>query len=250
MQTLDIEWLDGPTGPQIAYRRRAGRAPTIVFLPGYMSDMDGTKAEAVDRFAEARGLACVRFDYSGTGTSKGNFDEGRLDRWLEESLAVIDRLTEGPLILAGSSMGGWLALHIALARPARVQSILGIAAAPDFTDWGFSTDDRDRLTRDGRIEERQADDSPGRYFTRAFWESGQQMLLLGYEMPIDCRVRLVHGDNDSDVPLDVEHRLTRCLRSADVQLNILKGGCHRLSAPHEIDAILHALAGLLEPTRC
>src|SRR5437870_12361407 len=130
----------------IAYRLRPGASPTLVFLPGYASDMEGTKALALDGFAERSALAMLRLDYSGTGSSGGKFEDGTLALWLEEALAAIDRLTQGPLILIGSSMGGWLALHLALLRPERVAALIGIAAAPDFTQWGFS---------DGQAAERQ-----------------------------------------------------------------------------------------------
>lgn len=216
---------------RIACRLRVGSAPTLVFLPGYASDMEGAKAVALDAFARERGLAMLRFDYSGTGSSGGRFEDGTLASWLEESLAVVDQLTTGPLVLVGSSMGGWLALHVGLRRPERVRALVGIAAAPDFTDWGFA---------DGDTAERQG-------ISRGFWESGQQLLVLGNEIVIDCPVRLLHGENDGDVPLDIAFRTMRALRSADVQLTILKGGAHRLSEPHEIDAILRTVASLLEP---
>src|SRR5260221_11770324 len=125
-------------GRRIAYRLREGSGPAIVFLPGYASDMEGMKALALDDFAEGRGLAMLRFDYSGTGSSGGRFEDGTLALWLEEALAAIDGLTDGPLILVGSSMGGWLALHLALLRRERGQALVGGAAAPDFTDRGFA----------------------------------------------------------------------------------------------------------------
>ena len=231
---------------RIAYRFRSGRSPTIVFLPGYMSDMEGAKAQAVGAFAERRGYACLRLDYSGTGSSSGMFEHGTLDQWLVESLSAIDRLSEGPLVLAGSSMGGWLALLLAIRRPERVRAILGIAAAPDFTNWGFTPEDRERLRTEGRIADGNDDGSPGRYFSRDFWQSGQQFLLLGSQVPVDCPVRLVHGDADDAVPLRIATQLMQQLRSADVQLTIVKGGGHRLSAPHEIRTILRALEDLVE----
>ena len=215
----------------IAYLLREGRGPTLVFLPGYASDMEGTKALALDAFAERRGIAMLRFDYSGTGSSKGRFEDGTLSAWLEESLAAIDRLTTGPLILVGSSMGGWIALHLALLRPERVQALVGIAAAPDFTDWGFA---------DGAEAERAG-------LALGFWQSGQQLLLLDNEIAIDCPVRLLHGEEDEEVPLDVAFKALRALRSADVHLTVLKGGGHRLSEPHQIDAILRAVAEFVEP---
>jgi pimeloyl-ACP methyl ester carboxylesterase len=218
-------------GRQIAYRRREGVGTTIVFLPGYASDMEGKKALALDAFAERRGLPVLRLDYSGTGSSAGRFEDGTLSAWLEEVLAAIDQLTSGPLIVVGSSMGGWIALNLVLRRPDRVAGLVGIAAAPDFTDWGFV---------DGEAAERAG-------LTRTFWESGKELLLLEAEIGIECPVRLIHGEQDGEVPLDIAFRTMRALRSADVQLTVLKGGGHRLSEPHEIDAILRTVAALLEP---
>jgi len=226
----EIERLD-VGGRSIAYRLRPGNVPTILFLPGYASDMEGTKALALDAFAEGRGQAMLRLDYSGTGSSGGAFEHGTLSLWLEDALAVLDRLTIGPVIAVGSSMGGWIALHLALLRPERVEALIGIAAAPDFTDWGFAS---------GEAASAQG-------LARGFWESGQQLLLLEHPVGINCPVRLLHGENDAEVPLDVAFRLMRALRSSDVQLNVLKGGGHRLSEPHEIRAILQTVHALLEP---
>jgi len=232
-------------GRKVAYRLRDGALPTLVFLPGYASDMEGAKALALDAFAEKRRLAMLRLDYSGTGSSGGNFEDGTLAAWLEDALAAIDRLTEGPVILIGSSMGGWIALHLALLRPERVHSLAGIAAAPDFTDWGFPEHLKERLAA-GETLRRESPYGGEQVTTAGFWSSGQKLLLLAGEIEIDCPVRLVHGEADPDVPLDIAFRTMRALRSADVQLLILKGGGHRLSEPHEIDAILRAVAGLLE----
>lgn len=239
LRNLDVH------GRHIAYRRRDGRSPTVLFLPGYGSDMEGTKALALDAFAERRGLGMLRFDYSGTGSSGGEFEQGTLALWLDEALAVIDRLTDGPIVLVGSSMGGWIALHCALRRPQRVAALVGIAAAPDFTDWGFSEDLRQALGHHGRLGEPTADGPP--VMTHRFWESGQDLLLLGSAIAVDCPVRLLHGDADKDVPLDVAFRTMARLRSADVQLTVIKGGSHRLSEPHQLGAILRTVAALVEP---
>ena len=219
-------------GRAIAYRLRRANVPVILFLPGYASDMEGAKALALDAFAAERGLSMLRFDYSGTGSSAGRFEDGTLALWLEEALAVLDQLTDGEVIVVGSSMGGWIALHLALLRPDRVRALVGIAAAPDFTNWGFA---------DG-------DAAVANNIARGFWESGQQLLLLDHPIGVECPVRLLHGELDRDVPLDVAFRLMRALRSSDVQLNVLKGGGHRLSEPHEIRAILDTVIALLEPT--
>ena len=244
MSQPDVVYIE-VSGRSIAYRLRRGKAPTIVFLPGYASDMDGAKALALDAFAEQRGQAMLRLDYSGNGSSGGDFEEGTLAAWLEDALSAIDRLTEGPLILIGSSMGGWIALHVARRRPERVRALVGIASAPDFTDWGISDAAKVRLAAGETL--RGHGDYGDRVTTAAFWSSGQELRLLDGEVAVDCAVRLIHGDQDHDVPLDVAFRTMRALRSADVQLLILKGGGHRLSEPHEIDAILGTVAGLLEP---
>ncbi|HEX6071692.1 MAG TPA: alpha/beta hydrolase [Sphingomicrobium sp.] len=245
MDQPDIAFLQ-VASRAIAYRLRGGASPTLVFLPGYASDMEGTKALALDAFAERSGLGMLRLDYSGTGSSGGEFEDGTLAKWLEESLAAIDRLTEGPLILVGSSMGGWIALHIALLRPERVGALVGIAAAPDFTEWGFSEARKAELQTVGRLHDPNPYGPEPQIFTRAFWESGQQLRLLDGPMALDCPVRLIHGQDDDEVPPDIAFRTIRRLRSADVQLLLIKGGGHRLSEPHEIDAILRTVAGLLE----
>jgi len=208
--------------------------------------MEGAKALALDAFAEKRGIAMLRLDYSGTGSSSGSFEDGTLGVWLEDALAALDALTEGPLVLVGSSMGGWIALHLALLRPERVKALVGIAAAPDFTDWGFPQHLKDRLGA-GETLRRQSPYGGEQVTTAAFWSSGQELRLLGDEIAVDCPVRLVHGDEDPDVQLDIAFRTMARLRSADVQLLTIKGGGHRLSEPHEIDAILRTVAGLLEP---
>ena len=241
-----VQHLDRGDGIKLAYRLRPGRTPTIVFLPGYASDMDGAKALALDAFARERGQAMLRFDYAGTGLSDGTFDHGTLAGWIDDALLLIDRLTAGPLILAGSSMGGWIALHVALRRPDRVAALCGIAAAPDFTEWGYSDADKRRLADYGRLEQPNPYGGDPQVTTRGFWESGQALQLLDGPIDIACPVRLVHGERDADVPVDIALRLMRQLRSGDVQLTLVKEGGHRLSEPNEIAAILRTVAALLE----
>ena len=241
-----VEKLTRADGLQLAYRRRPGGSPTIVFLPGYASDMDGAKAVALDAFASGRGLAMVRFDYAGSGSSGGRFDDGTLAMWIDDALLAVDRLTEGPLILAGSSMGGWIALHVALRRPDRIAALVGIAAAPDFTEWGYAAADKLTLAEAGRLEQNSPYGGEPQVTTRGFWESGQQLRLLDGPIEIPCPIRLVHGDRDADVPVDVAVRLMRQLRSADVQLTLIKDAGHRLSEPHQIRTILRTVAALVE----
>jgi pimeloyl-ACP methyl ester carboxylesterase len=233
-------------GTRLAYRLREGRSPTLLFLPGYASDMDGTKALALDTFAESRGLGMLRFDYSGTGLSEGEFEEGKLGGWLDEALHLLDTLIDGPVVLVGSSMGGWIALLMAKQRPNRIAALIGIAAAPDFTDWGFSDREKRMLREEGRLEQPNAYRPEPQVTTLGFWESGEALRLLHQPIAVECPVRLVHGDADMDVPVSVAVKTMRQLRSADVQLLVLKGGDHRLSAPQQIDAILGTVAGVLE----
>lgn len=246
-----IAYFDPGNGRRIAYRGRVAAAgqPTVVFLPGYASDMEGAKAEAIDAFCATRGIGCIRFDYSGTGSSGGDFADGTLDRWLEEALAVIDQLVAGPVIVAGSSMGGWLALHVAMQRADRVRAVIGIAAAPDFTDWGFTAEEKQVLVADGKLE-RPTPYGPDPMIThREFWESGARLRVLYKPIPLSIPVRLVHGEQDEDVPIGVPIKLMADLGSADVQLRLIKNGGHRLSEPHEIHAILVELVNLLELAR-
>ena len=243
-----LAYFDPGDGRRIAYRHREATAgsPTVLFLAGYASDMEGAKAQAIDAFCATRGLGCLRLDYSGTGSSGGDFADGTLARWLDEVLGAIDLLTEGPLIVAGSSMGGWLALHAALRRPARVKALLGIAAAPDFTDWGFTPEDKERLKRDGKLEKANPYGPELSVTWLGFWQSGAEHRLLNNVIDLTIPIRLVHGELDPEVGLGVALKLVSDLRSSDVQLRLIKGSGHRLSEPHEIHAILVELLGLVE----
>jgi pimeloyl-ACP methyl ester carboxylesterase len=236
-----------PDGLRLAYRHTAGRGPTIVFLPGYASDMTGDKASALFAWAAEQGRSALLLDYSGCGASEGRFADGTLTIWRDDVLALVDALAPGPLVLVGSSMGGWLALLIALARPERVAGVVGIAAAPDFTDWGFSEERRAALRRDGRLEDPSPYSDEPYVTTLGFWESGQSNRLLGGAIAIDCPVRLLHGLDDADVPWSLAPRVAGLLRSADVQVSLVKGGDHRLSRPEDIALLIAILAGLLEP---
>jgi pimeloyl-ACP methyl ester carboxylesterase len=239
-------YLPRPDGLRLAYRQRAGCGPTILFLPGYMSDMEGGKAIALDQWAAWHGHAMLRLDYAGCGASGGRFEDGTLASWRDDVLLLLDALTQGPVILVGSSMGGWLALLVALARPKRVQALVGIAAAPDFTDWGFTDADKALLATEGRIVEPTPYGDTPYVTTRAFWESGQALRLLGQEVAIDCPVRLLHGQADADVPWQVALRLAGRLRSSDVQTLLVKDGDHRLSRDADIALLIRTVASLAD----
>jgi pimeloyl-ACP methyl ester carboxylesterase len=237
----DPDYLQAAPGRRLAFRRREGSGPTLLFLPGYMSDMDGGKATALDSWAEARGRAILRFDYSGCGLSEGEFEAQTLAGWRDDALAMIDSV-DGPLLLVGSSMGGWLMLLAALARPERVAGLVGIAAAPDFTDWGFDEARKAAIREQGRLEEPSPYGEAPYVTTRAFWESGEALKLLQGEIAIPCPVRLLHGLDDPDVPWRVSLQLMERLRSADVHTILVKGGDHRLSRPSDIALLIEIVA--------
>jgi pimeloyl-ACP methyl ester carboxylesterase len=238
--------LEASAGRRLAYRHREGRGPTILFLPGYMSDMEGGKASALDGWAASQGRAMLRFDYAGCGASEGTFEAQSLAGWRDDVLAMIDRVASGPVILVGSSMGGWLMLLAALARPERVRGLVGIAAAPDFTRWGFSEEQKEVIRREGRFVEPSPYGDQPYVTTRTFFESGEGLLLLGALIPIDCPVRLLHGQSDPDVPWQLSLTLAERLRSADVQTTLIKSGDHRLSREQDIALLVRTVATLLE----
>jgi pimeloyl-ACP methyl ester carboxylesterase len=239
-------YLARPDGLRLAYRHSAGAGPTLVFLPGYMSDMEGGKAVALHGWAQRQGRAMLRLDYAGNGASEGRFADGTLASWRDDVLLLIDRLVDGPVVLVGSSMGGWLALLVALAQPERVAGLIGIAAAPDFTQWGFTDADKALLRTEGRIEEPTPYGDQPYVTTRAFWESGQALRLLEGEIAIDCPVRLLQGQADPDVPWDIALRIAAQLRSSDVQTLLIKDGDHRLSRDGDIALLIRTVSTLLD----
>ncbi len=232
---------------RLAYRRSEGRGPTILFLPGYASDMDGTKAVALHSWAEADGRAFVRFDYGGCGSSDGRFEDQTLGHWRDDALTMIDEVADGDVVLVGSSMGGWLMLLAALARPDRVKGLVGIAPAPDFTSWGFSQEDKMTLLQKGRLVRFNRYGPDPTITTRAFWESGEANRLLHAEIAFDGPVRLLHGQADPDVPWTWSLELAKKLRSADVHAAFVKDGDPRLSRPRDIALLIATVAQLVEP---
>ena len=238
--------LTRPGLPSIAYHHRAGTGPTVVFLPGYASDMSGAKATMLDEWAARAGQALLRFDYRGCGASEGVFGASTLDDWRDDALDAIDALTTGPLVLVGSSMGGWLMLLLALERPERIVGLVGIAAAPDFTEWGFDDALRETLEADGLLARESPYGGAPQVTTLDFWRSGQANLLLDQGIAIDRPVRLLHGLEDADVPPSIAFRLGRALRSADVQTILVKGGDHRLSRAQDLQLLRTTVAALIE----
>ncbi len=233
-----------PNGQRIAFRQCNGAGPAWVFLPGYMSDMSGSKASALYDRAQATGRACLLLDYSGCGQSDGDFADGTLSIWRDEVVALIEARIDGPVVLIGSSMGGWLMLLVALAMPERVAGLVGIAPAPDFTDWGYDQSQKAQLAAGETILE---DNPYGPEPTPAYpelWADGQANLLLGGSIPLTCPARLIHGQRDDDVPFETSLRLAAALHSADVQVALVKDGDHRLSREADIALLLRMVETL------
>jgi pimeloyl-ACP methyl ester carboxylesterase len=237
--------LTRPDGATIAYHRLAGRRPGIVFLGGFRSEMTGTKALFLEDYCRRRGRGYVRFDYFAHGRSSGVFAEGTISRWRDDAVAVIDSLTEGPQILIGSSMGGWIMVLAALARPERVAAMVGIAAAPDFTidllPQRLSDAQRRILYEEGRIVLPSAYDPAGYLYTRSLVEDGDRHLVLRGPIRLGCPVRLLHGVADESVPWGQSLKLAERLESADVALTLVKDGDHRLSRDPDLARLARVL---------
>jgi len=235
-------------GAKIAYHRLRGKPPCVVFMTGFRSDMEGGKALALESLCRERGQAFLRFDYSGHGRSSGAFTDGTIGAWAEDAVAVLDAASEGPLVLVGSSMGGWIMLLAALARRERVAGLVGIAAAPDFTEtliWrALGEAARETLRREGVLYEPSQYDEEPTPITLALIEEGRDHLLLDAPIALDCPVRLIHGMKDPDVPWRTSLDLAEKLASADVEIALIKEGDHRLSEPHDIDRLRRTVAGL------
>jgi pimeloyl-ACP methyl ester carboxylesterase len=239
---------------RIAVRARAGAAPGLFWLGGFNSDMKGTKALALDAWAAERGRACVRFDYSGHGESGGQFTDGTIGRWLEESVAVFDRFCRGPQVVIGSSMGGWMALLLAreigkrsdgAGKNASLAGLVLIAPAPDFTEelmWkGFSPKIRREIEQTG-VWHRPSEYGEPYPITRALIEEGRNHLLLGGSIAVGCPVRILQGAQDPDVPWRHAFNLAQRLPAEDVVLTMIQDGDHRLSRPQDIARMLAAVA--------
>jgi pimeloyl-ACP methyl ester carboxylesterase len=241
----DPDYFEGPEGRRLAYHRNAGGGPGVVFLGGFKSDMQGTKALWLEDWARARARAFLRFDYSGHGQSDGLFEAGAIGDWAADARAVIAGLTEGPQVLVGSSMGGWIALWLARAMPERVAGLVTIAAAPDFTEdsmWGsFDADQRRALLEEGQIA------LPSEYgapyvITRRLIEEGRDNLVLRSPLDLPFPVRFLQGTCDADVDMSVALRLLDHATGSDMRLTLVKGADHRFSNPECLALIGAAVA--------
>jgi pimeloyl-ACP methyl ester carboxylesterase len=243
-------YLDAGGGRRLAYHHLPGKLPGVLFCGGYTSDMTGTKALALEAFCRARGRAFVRFDYSGHGASSGAFADSTIGGWRDDALAIVDRVTRGPLLVAGSSMGGWIMLLAALARPKRVAGLIGIAAAPDFTEDLLLPEATPQQRRDlaaqGYWMQPSAYGGAPYPVTRRLIDEARAHLVLRGPIPIGCPVHLLHGQRDPDVPWRTALRLAERLQSEDVTVELIKAGDHRLSTPRDIARITAALQRIAE----
>ncbi len=230
-------------GRRIAFRHAPGSGPAIVFLPGYMSDMAGSKATALFDWASAVGRECLLLDYSGCGESPGQFADGTLSRWCEEVVGLVQSaIGSKHVVLVGSSMGGWLMLLAAQALGDKVCGLVGIAAAPDFTSWGYDAEQKASLAAGTTIYQESDYGYDPMPTHPGFWADGEVQLQLTGEIPLACPVRLLHGQEDADVPPEISLRLANALRSEDVQVTLVKGGDHRLSRDSDIALLLRTVA--------
>lgn len=244
----EIETLDRGDGVLLAYESSHGSGPTVVWLSGFKSDMAGTKAQVLADWARAKGQSFLRLDYSGHGRSGGAFEDGTIGRWRDDALAVIDAASTGPLVLVGSSMGGWLALLVAKARPERVQSMVLIAPAADFTEdllWaGLDPAARREIEETGRWARPSAYDPQPYVITRRLIEEGRDHLLLGAPIAFGGAVRILQGARDPDVPFAHAQRLADRLTTDDLAFTLIRDGDHRLSRPQDLKKLVAAVEEL------
>jgi hypothetical protein len=241
--------LRRPDGEQLAWRRMAGDGPTVVWLGGFRSDMAGSKAEALAQWAQAKGRDFLRFDYFGHGESSGDFLQGSISRWRADALAVIDEMTSGPLVLAGASMGGWLSLLAAVARPQRIGALVLIAPAADFTEAlmkpRFTPEVSQALARDGVWMEPSDYDPAGYPITRLLIEDGARWSVMPGPLGITAPVRILQGGADESVPWTRAQELVAAIQGEDVTFTLIKDGDHRLSRPQDLARVIAAVEEVL-----
>lgn len=236
--------LKRPDGEEIAWRKVDGAGPAVIWLGGFRSDMAGTKAQALADWALAKGRGYVRFDYLGHGESSGAFERGTITRWREDALAVIDELTSGPLVLVGSSMGGWLACLAAAARPERLAGMALIAPAPDFTEKLMAPE----MSEAAKAEMAETDvwRRPSEYgdpypITRELLEDGARWSILPGPVPVEVPVRILQGGADPDVPWRHALELAQAIKGEDVVFTLIRDGDHRLSRPQDVSRLIAAV---------
>ena len=247
--TTDTEprFLTQPDGTRIAYHHTPGKAPGVIFCGGFMSDMTGTKALALEAACKQSGRTYTRFDYRGHGQSGADFESGTIGLWRDDALAVLDQVTTGPQVVVGSSMGGWIMLLLARARPDRIAGLVGIAPAPDFVlrRWdGFSDEIKATLQRDGVYRAPSEYSEEPYAITLNLIEEGKQHLVLQQPLPVDYPVRILHGMADPDVPWRQSLEIVDRLQGDDIVVTFSKSGDHRLSEPDDIARLINTVDDL------
>ncbi len=237
---MPFQILTRENGTSIAYNKLEVDPPGLIFMSGFMSDMNGSKALALEQHCQERGLAFLRFDYMGHGNSSGNFADGTIGLWAENALTAFDELTEGPQIIVGSSMGGWMMILTAVSRPERVAGLVGIAAAPDFTEdllpKQLTEIQLSKIQEDGFVVIPSEYETPYT-ITKKLLDDGTQHLVLRNEIPLDCPVRLLHGLEDTSVPWKTALKIQNMVRSKDVEVTLIKNGDHRLSREEDLEKL-------------
>jgi len=250
--TTAPDYLETADNHRIAYHHTPGNPPGVIFLGGFMSDMTGAKALALEAWCQQQGVSFTRFDYSGHGQSSGRFETGTIGAWLNDALAIFDQITAGPQIVVGSSMGGWLSLLLTLKRPERVQGVLTIACATDFTERllrpALKPQQIAELQRAGIIELPSHYSKTPYRISRRLLDEGLNHQLLQGAIAINCPVHMIHGSADKDVPPLISQLTLERLTADDTRLTLIEGGDHRLSSPEQLARITGALAGLIEKT--
>ncbi|WP_411819785.1 alpha/beta hydrolase [Hyphococcus formosus] len=242
------QFLQGPNG-RIAYRKVDGTiAPGIIWLGGFQSDMLGTKAEHLSKWALSENRSYLRFDYTGHGESDGKFEDGCISEWAEDALAAFDKTTEGPQILVGSSMGGWIATLLVRQRPERIAAVVFIAPAPDFTEtlmWpSFSDAERNTINAEGRLAQPSEYSDEPQIITKKLIEDGRKNLVMNGPIPINCPVRVLQGMKDDAVPYSHALRFAEALATEDIEISIVKSGDHRLSTPADLERLTATIAAV------
>lgn len=235
-------------GATIAYHFTPGKSPGVMFMTGFKSDMTGGKALALEDYCRRTGRAFLRFDYTGHGASSGRFEDGCIGDWAKDAIYALDRLTEGPMVLVGSSMGGWIMLLTALKRPQRLAALVGIAAAPDFTEdlipAELTPEQLATIDREGKVDLPSPYDDEPTPITRRLLEDGRNHLLLRAPLPIAVPVRLIHGMADPDVPWQTSLRIAEKVETGDVEIHFVKSGDHRLSEPSDLERLVRVVDSL------
>lgn len=249
-QKASVSFLKRPDLPKLAYKRLKGKSPGIIFIPGYLSNMNGTKALAIEEFCKSLGHACIRFDYSGVGSSEGNLEECTVGKWRKDVLSIIDELAVGPQILVGSSLGGWLMLHAAIARPEKVMALVGVATAADGLVTQFNqlpVEVKKEVEMKGVWTMPSKYHEEGVYHIRySFIKEAEHHCLLHSPIPVNCPIRLLHGMKDDIIPWHTSMQVADRVVSRDVDVILRKDSDHRMKEKADIQLLVYTIDDLID----